>query len=56
MEELERVGLLSGPEVRELIKKRKHFEYKIQKRTKKKVKVNARLYIRIGTLDAFLCM
>ncbi|XP_023329988.1 U3 small nucleolar RNA-associated protein 6 homolog [Eurytemora carolleeae] len=36
VEELERVGLLSGPEVRELIKKRKHFEYKIQKRTKKK--------------------
>ena len=37
VEELERVGLLTGPEVRELIKKRKYFEYKIQKRTKKKV-------------------
>jgi len=36
IEELERVGLLSGKETKELIKKRKHFEYKIQKRTKQK--------------------
>lgn len=36
MEELERVGILSNTEVKELVKKRKHFEYKIQKRTKQK--------------------
>jgi len=36
VEELERVGILSTSETKELIKKRKHFEYKIQKRTKQK--------------------
>jgi hypothetical protein len=36
VEELERCNLLTGPEVKELLRRRKHFEYKIQKRTKKK--------------------
>eukprot|EP00088_Acartia_fossae_P060933 TRINITY_DN7306_c0_g1_i5.p1 TRINITY_DN7306_c0_g1~~TRINITY_DN7306_c0_g1_i5.p1 ORF type:complete len:588 (+),score=170.09 TRINITY_DN7306_c0_g1_i5:55-1818(+) len=36
VEELERVGILNSLEVKELVKRRKHFEYKIQKRTKKK--------------------
>jgi hypothetical protein len=35
-EELERCNLLTAPEVKELLRRRKHFEYKIQKRTKKK--------------------
>ena len=34
--EEERVNLLEPKEVKELIKKRKHFEYKIQKKTKEK--------------------
>jgi len=36
VEQMERVNLLENKEVRELLKKRKHFEYKIQKRTKDK--------------------
>ena len=34
VEQMERVNLLEPKEVKELIKKRKHFEYKIQKKTK----------------------
>eukprot|EP00090_Calanus_glacialis_P009595 TRINITY_DN17984_c0_g1_i1.p1 TRINITY_DN17984_c0_g1~~TRINITY_DN17984_c0_g1_i1.p1 ORF type:complete len:572 (-),score=233.17 TRINITY_DN17984_c0_g1_i1:52-1767(-) len=34
VEQMERVNLLDNREVKELLKKRKHFEYKIQKRTK----------------------
>ena len=36
VEQMERVNLLDSREVKELLKKRKHFEYKIQKRTKTK--------------------
>ena len=36
VEQLERVELLTHQEVKELLKKRKSFEYKIQKRTKRK--------------------
>ena len=36
VEQMERVNLLEPKEVKELIKKRKHFEYKIQKKTKEK--------------------
>jgi len=36
VEQMERVNLLQNREVKELLKKRKHFEYKIQKRTKVK--------------------
>lgn len=36
VEQMERVNLLDSREVKELLKKRKHFEYKIQKRTKSK--------------------
>jgi len=36
VEQMERVNLLTNKEVKELIKKRKHHEYKIQKRTKQK--------------------
>jgi len=36
VEQMERVNLLENREVKELLKKRKHFEYKIQKRTKTK--------------------
>eukprot|EP00092_Neocalanus_flemingeri_P021500 GFUD01023314.1.p1 GENE.GFUD01023314.1~~GFUD01023314.1.p1 ORF type:complete len:567 (+),score=246.89 GFUD01023314.1:58-1758(+) len=36
VEQMERVNLLESREVKELLKKRKHFEYKIQKRTKTK--------------------
>jgi len=36
VEQMERVNLLDNREVKELLKKRKHFEYKIQKRTKTK--------------------
>ena len=36
VEQLERVELLTHQEVKELLKKRKGFEYKIQKRTKRK--------------------
>jgi len=36
VEQMERVNLLDYKEVKELLKKRKHFEYKIQKRTKEK--------------------
>ena len=36
VEQLERVELLDHKEVRALLRKRKSFEYKIQKRTKKK--------------------
>ena len=36
VEQMERVNLLEPQEVKELIKKRKHFEYKIQKKSKEK--------------------
>ena len=36
VEQMERVNLLEPKEVKELIKKRKHFEYKIQKKSKEK--------------------
>ena len=36
VEQMERVNLLEPNEVKELIKKRKHFEYKIQKKSKEK--------------------
>lgn len=36
VEQMERVNLLQSGEVKELLKKRKHFEYKIQKQTKEK--------------------
>jgi len=36
VEQMERVNLLEPKEVKELLKKRKHFEYKIQKQTKLK--------------------
>ena len=36
VEQMERVNLLQVEEVRELIRKRKQFEYKLQKRTKVK--------------------
>ena len=37
VEQMERVMLLQSGEVKELLKKRRHFEYKLQKRSKSKV-------------------
>ena len=36
VEQMERVNLLAGDEVKELLRKRKQFEYKLQKRSKSK--------------------
>ncbi|XP_060072023.1 U3 small nucleolar RNA-associated protein 6 homolog [Ylistrum balloti] len=36
LEQMERVGLFTGPETRQILKKRKGFEYKLQRKTKKK--------------------
>ena len=36
VEQMERVNLLTGDEVKELLRKRKQFEYKLQKRSKSK--------------------
>ena len=36
VEQMERVNLLTGEEVKELLRKRKQFEYKLQKRSKSK--------------------
>ena len=36
VEQMERVMLLQSGEVKELLKKRRHYEYKLQKRSKRK--------------------